>query len=211
MTLSSNDFASLVASKLCHDLLNPVGAISNGLELYGDEKDVDMKARCLELVAQSTQAAAAKLKFYRLAFGAAGGFGDMIPASEAQDAFAAMVDAGKISLTWLVRSETLPKPAAKIMLLLGQIAADALVRGGTLAIAFEQGAASLEIGIMAQGERLIIPEEIRKTLAYAPDQSASSRTIGALFARELADQQGGRLMMADDQPGALTLGVSLIP
>jgi histidine phosphotransferase ChpT len=89
MTTSSLELASLLCSRLCHDMLSPVGALTNGLELLADEKDPDMRQRCFELLDQSARISADKLKFFRLAFGAAGGFGDMVPVSEAR----ALIDA----------------------------------------------------------------------------------------------------------------------
>ena len=79
---SSTDLAALLCSRLCHDLLSPVGALSNGLELLADEKDPEMRARCFELLEQSARISTDKLKFFRLAYGAAGGFGDQVPAEE---------------------------------------------------------------------------------------------------------------------------------
>ena len=76
MTSSSLDLAALLCSRLCHDLLSPVGALNNGLELLAEEKDPEMRKRCMELLEQSAKASADKLKFFRLAFGAAGGFGE---------------------------------------------------------------------------------------------------------------------------------------
>ena len=76
MTESEVDLASLLCSRLCHDLLSPVGAMNNGLELLADEHDPEMKQRCMDLLAESAKSAADKLKFFRLAFGAAGGFGE---------------------------------------------------------------------------------------------------------------------------------------
>ena len=86
MTISPTDFASLLCSRLCHDLLSPVGAFNNGLELLADEDDPHMRERCLELLNESAAAAANKLKFFRLAFGAAGGFGESVDAREAKTA-----------------------------------------------------------------------------------------------------------------------------
>src|SRR3546814_19559136 len=75
---SSTDLAALLCSRLCHDMLSPVGALSNGLELLADEKDPEMRRKCFELLEQSAQISADTLKFFRLAYGAAGGFGDEI-------------------------------------------------------------------------------------------------------------------------------------
>ena len=75
MAQSNLDLAALLCSKLCHDLLSPVGAINNGLELLEDETDPEMRDRCLDLLADSARVSADKLKYFLLAFGAAGGFG----------------------------------------------------------------------------------------------------------------------------------------
>ena len=84
MTTSSLELASLLCSRLCHDMLSPVGALTKGLELLADERDPDMRQRCFELLEQSARISADKLKFFRLAFGAAGGFGEMVPVAEAR-------------------------------------------------------------------------------------------------------------------------------
>ena len=76
--MNAVDLASLLCSRLCHDLMSPVGALNNGIELLADEQDPEMREKCLELLAESARASANKLKFFRLAFGAAGGFADNI-------------------------------------------------------------------------------------------------------------------------------------
>jgi histidine phosphotransferase ChpT len=132
------ELASLLCSRLCHDLLSPVGALSNGLELLTEEKDPAMRQRCFELLEQSARTSADKLKFFRLAFGAAGGFGESIPTAEPKALIDALV-AGKDRLTihWQVGADALPKPAVKTLLNLSLIAIEALVRGGTVDIAAE--------------------------------------------------------------------------
>ena len=84
MTTHTPDLASLLCSRLCHDMLIPVGAFTNGLELLADERDPEMRKRCMELLEQSARISADKLKFFRLAFGAAGGFDALVPVSEAR-------------------------------------------------------------------------------------------------------------------------------
>src|SRR3954469_9404687 len=82
--MNAVDLASLLCSRLCHDLMSPVGALNNGIELMADEQDPEMRERCLELLSDSAKATANKLKFFRLAFGAGGGFSDLIDANEAK-------------------------------------------------------------------------------------------------------------------------------
>ena len=118
----SIDLAALLCSRLCHDMLSPVGALSNGIELLRDEGDPEMRQRCLELLEQSARISTDKLRFFRLAYGAAGGFGDNVAVEEPRGLIAALVaNNGRIELAWAVTQETLPKPAVKILLNLAAI------------------------------------------------------------------------------------------
>ena len=122
--MSDVDFASLLCSRLCHDLVGPVGAIYNGVELLADENDPDMRERCLELLADSARQTANKLKFFRLAFGAAGGFGAQVDTREARTALEGLFSDRRIALEWLVGAPSLPKDAMKILLNLAMTAGD---------------------------------------------------------------------------------------
>ena len=117
MTVTPVDFASLLCSRLCHDLLSPVGALNNGLELLADETDPAMRQRCLDLLADSARTSANKLKFFRLAFGAAGGFGEQVDARECRLAIEGLLSGGrKVELNWLVEAEQLQGGLAKNMM-----------------------------------------------------------------------------------------------
>ena len=106
--MKSYEFASLLCSRLCHDLLSPVGAINNGLELLADETDPEMRERCLDLLAESARASANKLKFFRLAFGAAGGFENDVDTREAKAAIEGLYGAdGRVALGWMVEEPTI--------------------------------------------------------------------------------------------------------
>jgi len=116
MSEAEIDFASLLCSRLCHDLLSPVGAMNNGLELLADEHDPEMRRRCMDLLAESAKAAADKLKFFRLAFGAAGGFGAEVDPREAKLVIEPMVtSSGRTTLEWAVPAQMMPKRAVKIL------------------------------------------------------------------------------------------------
>jgi histidine phosphotransferase ChpT len=204
---NSVEFASLLCSRLCHDLLSPVGAMNNGLELLADEDDPAMRARCMDLLIDSARASAERLKFYRLAFGAAGGFADEIAATEVKSAVEGVVSGnGKVQLGWMVASPALSKPAAKILLNLAMIALDALVRGGRLDIGAEAG----EVVIRAEGARLVFDAEIRAVLAgEAGEAAVTSRTSPAWLVRHLVVEGGGRIKVVDQQQGVLLLAATL--
>jgi len=122
MTANSLDLASLLCSRLCHDMLSPVGALNNGIELITEEKDPEMRKRCFELLEQSAKISADKLKFFRLAFGAAGGYGDMVPVEEARSVIDALAgNNGRIEVNWSFSAAALPKPAIKVLLNLALI------------------------------------------------------------------------------------------
>ena len=204
------DLASLLASRLCHDMLSPVGALSNGLELLREEKDPEMRRRCFELLEQSAKASADKLKFFRLAFGAAGGFGEMVPVAEARELITALLgDSGRIELEWAVAGETLPKAAVKTLLNLAAIGIEALVRGGTLEVGAELRNGSSEIVIRAAGPRIAFDETIGRALdGSLPAAELSSRTAPAAMLHQLAASTGGGLQwhLGDD---ALVMGAVL--
>lgn len=135
---NSIDYASLLCSRLCHNLLNPVGALNNGIELLADETDPAMREQCIGLLGDSARVSASKLKFYRLAFGSAGGYGDTLPAHEVRAAVEGMFLSGKLAIEWLIPEDVLAKLPAKVLLNLALIAGEALPRGGTLMLGMEQ-------------------------------------------------------------------------
>ena len=205
MSDSSVEFASLLCSRLCHDLLSPVGAMSNGLELLADEDDPDMRERVMELLADSARASADRLKFFRLAFGAGGGFGETLAADEVKAAVEGLVRGNpRIELGWMVEIPAIPKTAAKILLNLTMVAFDALVRGGRLTVGVEQG----EVVVRAEGPRIVLDAEIRTVLADGVG-AVSSRTSAAWLIRKLADEVGGSVALADGEEGVLLLAASL--
>ena len=164
--MNALDLASLLCSRLCHDLMSPVGALNNGIELLADETDPDMREKCLELLGDSARATANKLKFFRLAFGAGGGFGEEIDTREARSALEGLFGAeGKIELGWVVEDEKLPKGAVRVLLNLALLAGDALVRGGRLDVGAERGEGEIELAVRAEGPRILLDPALRETLA----------------------------------------------
>jgi histidine phosphotransferase ChpT len=210
MTTSSVDLASLLCSRLCHDLLSPVGALTNGLELLADERDPEMRQRCFELFEQSARISTDKLKFFRLAFGAAGGFGGMVPVDEARGLVDALArDNEKIRVKWQLTAPSLPKSAIKTLLNFALIALDALVRGGDLEIVGELRDDASEIVVRATGSRIVFDEDIGKALdGTLPAEELSSRTAPAEMLRQMAAQMGGQLQQAFND-GELILGAVL--
>lgn len=207
MVNRSAEFASLLCSRLCHDLLSPVGALNNGLELLADETDPEMRERCMELLTESARASANKLKFFRLAFGAAGGFGELVPTDDAKVAIESLHGPdGKVKLGWMVTASSLPKVSIKVLLNLALIAGDALVRGGQLDIAAEGD----EIVVRAEGPRMILDPELRNALLGEADPDMiTPRAAASWLVHMLVSDHGGSVVVSTPEEGVLMFGVNL--
>jgi len=209
--MNAVDLASLLCSRLCHDLMSPVGALNNGIELLADEQDPEMREKCLELLSDSARASANKLKFFRLAFGAGGGFGEEIDTHEAQGALEGVFGAERrIELGWMVGEEKLPKGAVKLLLNLALLAGDALVRGGRLDVGAERTDSRVELVIRGEGPRILLDPVLRETLASgASNGTVEPRAAGAWLAHSLAAETGGSIQLSDPASEVLMIGAML--
>jgi histidine phosphotransferase ChpT len=211
--MNAVDLASLLCSRLCHDLMSPVGALNNGIELMADEQDPEMRDRCVELLADSAKATANKLKFFRLAFGAGGGFADAIDANEAKVALQGIFGAERrIELGWMVTPDKLSKGAMKLLLNLALIAGDALVRGGRLDVGAETTHEGLEIAIRGEGPRVMLDAGLREMLTNGPpaEGQIEPRAAGAWLAQALAKEAGGAIRLSEPSPEVLIIG-AIVP
>ena len=209
--MNAVDFASLLCSRLCHDLMSPVGALNNGIELLADETDPEMREKCLELLSDSARASANKLKFFRLAFGAAGGFGEFVDTHEAQAALEGLFGAERrIELGWVVSDGKLPKGAVKLLLNLALLAGDALVRGGRLDVGAESSDGAIELAVRGEGPRILLDPVLRETLANgASGDGIEPRAAGAGLAPRLGGAAGGALRRWVPAREVLMIGASL--
>ena len=211
MTITPVDFASLLCSRLCHDLLSPVGALNNWLELLADEHDPEMRQRCLDLLNESARASANKLKFFRLAFGAAGGFGDKVDTREARNAIEGLFgESGKVAIGWMIEEGALPKPAVKVLMNLALIAGDALVRGGQLDIGAEEQDGKVEIVVRAEGLRLVLDQELRSTLlGELGEDGVTPRGAAAYLVHSLVSAGNGTVQVSEPDSPVLLFGVTM--
>jgi histidine phosphotransferase ChpT len=207
--MNAVDLASLLCSRLCHDLMSPVGALNNGIELLADETDPDMREKCLELLADSAAATAGKLKFFRLAFGAGGGFADEIDTHEAEAALEGVFGTEKrIEIGWLVEGDKLPKGAVKLLLNLALLAGDALVRGGRLDVGAERREGAIELAVRGEGSRILLDPVLRETLMRGAE-TVEPRAAGAWLAHSLAAEAGGTIKLSDPTDEVLMIGAVL--
>ncbi len=135
--LEALDLAALVASRVCHDIISPVGAIINGLEVLDEDSAEDMRKFAFDLIQQSARKASAKLQFARLAFGAAGSAGAEIDLADAEKVAKGYMAEEKAEFSWESPRVLMPKNLVKLLLNLILLANAAVPRGGTIKAAVE--------------------------------------------------------------------------
>ncbi len=205
------EFASLMCSRLCHDLLSPVGSFGNGLELLADERDPAMREKFVELLDSSSRAAINKLKFFRLSFGSSGGYGDSIAASDIVEAVSGLVAEGRaVTINWIGDGAPVPKPAARILLLLAQVVVEALVRGGRIDMAVEMRDGSLELAVRGSGDRVVL-DAASEALFNSAGDMPSPKTVGIALARRLAQGYRGDVMLSRPTPAEIVVGAIVTP
>jgi histidine phosphotransferase ChpT len=164
-TLDPLELAALVASRVCHDIISPVGAIVNGLEVLEEEKDESMREFARDLVQKSARQASAKLQFARLAFGASGGAGAEIDMGDAGRCAAALMEREKAELDWQVKAQLLPKAQAKLLLNLLVVALNSVARGGRITVNAERQEGETVLRVVAEGDRAKLPAGVKEVIA----------------------------------------------
>jgi histidine phosphotransferase ChpT len=202
------DLAALLVSRVCHDLISPVGAVINGLEVMEDDDDPGMREEALKLIGRSAAQASAKLQFARLAFGASGSRGDVVPVGDVREAAAKLFEDGKAKLNWQAPDVAMPKAQVKALANLVALGNECLPRGGTVSVMVEAGTKGSELVVRAQGPSARLAEEMRVALAgeTAVDK-VDGRAVVPLMLGLVARQQGGRLV-TEAKPDEVLLSLS---
>jgi histidine phosphotransferase ChpT len=188
VTLAALDLAALLCSRVCHDLISPVGAVINGLEVLEEDKDEETKAFALELIKRSAQQASAKLQFCRLAFGAAGSAGAQIELGDAEKVARGLMEDGKISIVWNLPRELVAKNRAKLLLNMLLVAAGAIPRGGTLTV--DPIEAGRGFRITASGLNARLTASVRDLLDGRSAHSVDAHAIQPVYTGILAKECG---------------------
>ena len=175
--LNDLDFAALLVSRVCHDLVSPVGAVVNGLEVLEDETDMAMRADALRLVAASAEQAAARLQFARIAFGAAGSAGAELDLAEVGRIMSGLLKGGKVELTWQAEAVNWPKDWAKLLMNAVLVGADSLPRGGKIYVETSGDAKTPKFSIRATGTIARVTPEVERALSGEPAGTLDGRSI----------------------------------
>jgi histidine phosphotransferase ChpT len=192
------ELAALLCSRVCHDLISPVGAIVNGLEVLDDNPKPDDREFALDLIRKSAKIASARLQFCRLAFGAAGSAGAQIDLGDAQNMAKGHFEDGKITLAWNLPRLLLPKNRVKLLLNLLVIAQQTIPRGGVLMVDSLGEGEAMGFRITAAGLNARVSQPVADLLASGSSNAVDAHAVQPYYTRLLADACGISISLVAD-------------
>ena len=197
--------AELMAARLCHDLVGPIGAVANGVELLSDGGAGD--AEVTGLIAVSARQATRRLQWFRVAFGSASGLPSSAMFAETRRLAQGLFEEGRVTLEWGAPDPTAEaaatREAAKLALNLSLLALECLPRGGMVQVRIEPKSTSLHLNVAAVGMSARIPEDMQSALREGVAiGELTPKSVPAYLAARLITQVGSRLSVrtgADDR------------
>jgi histidine phosphotransferase ChpT len=198
VTLESLDLAALLCSRVCHDLISPVGAVVNGIEVMEDDADEQTKQFAIELIKKSATTASARLQFCRIAFGAAGSAGASIDTGDAESVARGMMEDDKTKLTWSLPRVLLPKNRVKLLLNLLLMAGGTIPRGGTLVIEPLGEGDAMGFKISSSGTNARIPAAAPGLVAGEAENPIDAHAIQPFYTGLLARACGMTVTIAPE-------------
>lgn len=190
------ELAALLCSKVCHDLISPVGAIVNGLEVLDDDPKPEDREFALELIRKSAKTASARLQFCRLAFGAAGSAGAQIDLGDAQTMARGHIEDAKTTIAWNLPRLLLPKNRVKLLLNMMVIAQQTIPRGGVLTVDPVGDGETMSFRVSATGLNARLPQNIVNLLGAAHDGPIDAHAVQPYYTRLLAEACGLKVTLA---------------
>jgi histidine phosphotransferase ChpT len=198
VTLESLDLAALLCSRVCHDLISPVGAVVNGIEVMEDDADEQTKIFALDLIRKSAQTASSRLQFCRLAFGAAGSAGAMIDTGDAEGVARGMMEDDKLKLSWNLPRVLLPKNRVKLLLNLLILGGGTIPRGGSLVLEPIGEGDTMGFKITATGFNARIPQAVPGLVAGEAENPIDAHAIQPFYTGLLARACGASVTLAPE-------------
>ena len=190
VTLAPLDLAALLCSRVCHDVISPVGAIVNGLEVLDGEQDSEMRDIAMDLIKKSAVSASARLQFCRLAFGAAGSLTASIDTGDAENVARGLLANERTALDWKALRRLLPKNIVKLVLNLCLIGSASIPRGGVLTVDLDGEGDAPTIRIQARGTNAKLPPAAARFFSGETVETIDAHSIQHYYAALLAEQCG---------------------
>jgi histidine phosphotransferase ChpT len=192
------ELAALLCSRVCHDLISPVGAIVNGLEVLDDNPKPEDRDFALELIRKSAKTASARLQFCRLAFGAAGSTGAQIDLGDAENMARGHLEDNKTKITWNLPRALLPKNKVKLLLNMMIIAQQTIPRGGVLTVDSIGEGETSGFRVGAAGLNARLPQAIAELLSSGHSGPVDAHAVQPYYTRLLAQNCGLNVMLAPE-------------
>lgn len=196
--LDELQLTAFMSSKICHDLVGPVGAISNGLELLEEETDEETRAYAFELIRFSAGVANARLEYSRLAFGASAALGSELDIRHAETILRTFVEEGKHKLHWDSSISSMDKTKARVMLILVSVAMPAIPAGGDMFVKLTGEATAPHFEIRCRGRNPRIPEGL-EDIFRGRGKLVDPRNIISYYCYQLARSCGLSLTVRKDE------------
>jgi histidine phosphotransferase ChpT len=184
------DLAALLSSRVCHDLINPVGAIVNGLEVMDSSNKAEDKEFAIDLIRKSAISTSARLQFCRIAYGAAGSAGTQIDLGDAQKVARGHLEDAKTKLTWNLPHIFMAKNRVKLLLNMLVIAQQAIPRGGELVVDPVGEADAMGFRIRAVGQNAREPHSIADQLNLENATAVTAHAVQPYYTALLAQACG---------------------
>ncbi len=192
------ELAALLCSRVCHDLISPVGAIVNGLEVLDDNPKPDDREFALDLIRKSAKTASARLQFCRLAFGAAGSAGAQIDIGDAQTMARGQFEDNKTQIVWNLPRILLAKNRVKLLLNMMVIAQQTIPRGGVLTVDPIGEGEATSFRVNAAGLNARMPQNIADLLSSGHTGAVDAHAVQPYYTRLLAQACGLNVVLAPD-------------
>ena len=192
------ELAALLCSRVCHDLISPVGAIVNGLEVLDDDPKPEDREFALDLIRKSAKTASARLQFCRLAFGAAGSSGAQIDLGDAQTMARGHLEDSKTTIAWNLPRLLLPKNKVKLLLNMLVIAQQTIPRGGVLTVDAVGEGDAMGFRVAASGLNARMPQNIADLLSSGHASAIDAHAVQPYYTRLLALACGLKVVLAPD-------------
>lgn len=185
----------LLCARFCHEMVSPVGAIGNGVELL-DEDDPEFVRQAIGLIGQSARTASRRLQFYRFAYGTATTASSVTP----RELLIGFLEGGKVAADWEPAMSSLSSEWQRLACNLAVIAVETLPRGGRIALR-SAGVAGAGFQIEASGDSVLINRDVAAALAgQANATELNSRTIHGYVTAKFAEQLGAIAALAESGP-----------
>lgn len=192
------ELAALISSKICHDVIGPVGAIYNGLEILNEDDDEEAKSYALSVIRNVTEQASARLQFARFAFGAAGSAGALIDLGTAEQISRGFIGNGKHKLVWHGLAGYMAKDKVKLLLNLVAMAVTALPRGGEIEVLMQGTTEAPSFVLRCRGTSARAPQHLGEFISGEGVPALDALTIQAYYTWRLAQAADMQLSIVKD-------------